>query len=102
MKYKEKILAVKLRNKGLSYRAILKKIKVSKSTLSIWLREIELTDEQKNKLLNKMEKVRYEIAKRKVDMRKKITKEIIAKAEKETALLKKDPLFFVGLALYWA
>ncbi|MDP2789207.1 MAG: helix-turn-helix domain-containing protein [bacterium] len=102
MKFTEKILALKLRKSGLSYSKILEKIKVSKSTLSIWLREIELTSEQKSRLLNKMDQVRYKVAKRKVADRKKRTKEIIINAKKEISSLKEDPLFFVGLALYWA
>jgi hypothetical protein len=102
MKYREKILALNLRRGGLSYKEILEKIKVSKSTLSVWLREVELTTEQKNHLLSKMDRVRYEVAKRKVANRKKKTKDIIAKAKEEVSLLNKDPLFSVGLALYWA
>jgi transcriptional regulator with XRE-family HTH domain len=102
MKYKEKILALKLRKNGLSYSEILKKMDVSKSTLSVWLREIELTNEQKNQLLNKMDKSRYEVAKRKVADRKKRTEEIVRNAKKEVSIFCKEPLFFVGLALYWA
>ncbi len=88
MKYKEKMRAVKLRRDGLSYNLILKKVKVSKSTLSIWLREVELTKEQKNQFLSKMEKVRYKIAKRKVANRLYKTKMIIKKAKKEIKIYK--------------
>lgn len=102
MKYKERLLALKLRKSGLSYKEILKKISVSKSTLSIWLREIELTSEQKKRLLEKMDKVRYEVAKRKVVDRKKKTEEIIMRAKREVSFFRKDLLFFVGLSLYWA
>ena len=102
MKYKERILAQKLRKNGLSYKEILTEMNVSKSTLSVWLREVKLTMEQKNRLLNKGERVRYDIAKRKVAKRIRITKEIIDKAKKEVLRGKQDPLFFVGLALYWA
>ena len=49
-----------------------------------------------------MDKVRYEVAKRKVVDRKKRTEEIITNAKKEISLLQSDPLFFVGLSLYWA
>ncbi len=102
MKYKEKMRAVKLRRDGLSYNLILKKVKVSKSTLSIWLREVELTKEQKNQFLSKMEKVRYKIAKRKVANRLYKTKMIIKKAKKEIKIYKNNPFFLVGMALYWA
>lgn len=102
MKYKEKIKAITLRERGLSYKEILKKISVSKSTLSIWLREIELTAKQKNLLLDKMARVRYEIAKRKVAHRISKTEKIVGKSEKEVRMLKSNPLFFTGTALYWA
>jgi transcriptional regulator with XRE-family HTH domain len=102
MKYREKIRAIKLRKEGLSYKAILKKVDVSKSTLSIWLRNIELTKEQKNKLLNKAEIAMYNAAKRKVDNRIKRTNIIIEKAKKEVRGHKDDSLFLIGIALYWA
>lgn len=102
MKFKEKIKAQKLRRKGFSYREILKQMKVSKASLSIWLREIELTDDQKNRLLNKSERAIYDVAKRKVAARIKKTKDIMESGIKEVRLLKNNPLFLVGLALYWA
>lgn len=102
MKFKERMVALRLRNSGLSYKEILKKVKVSKSTLSIWLREVELTIEQRERLFNKSEKTRYEIAKRKVANRIKRTREIIEKAKKEAITLKDNSFFLVGTALYWA
>ncbi len=102
MKIKEKFKAVKLRRSGLSYKEISKQMTVSKSTLSIWLRDIELTDEQKSRLINKMDRVRYEVARRKVADRMRRTRDIISEAKKEVDLLSKNPLFFIGVALYWA
>ncbi len=37
---KNKNIAIKLRKKGYSYNLILKEVRVAKSTLSIWLRDI--------------------------------------------------------------
>ena len=102
MKNEYKLRALALRKHGLSYGEIQKKIKVSKSTLSIWLREVELTPEQINNISNKMNRVRYEVAKRKVARRIKITKDVVDKAKREVKTLSANPLFFVGLALYWA
>ena len=102
MKFEEKIRATKLRLKGLSYKEILKEVEVSKSTLSLWLREVELTNEQKKHLLNKKESVIYEIAKRKIATRIKTTQEVIANAREEFNSLKHDPLFLTGISLYWA
>jgi len=50
MKLKEKSIAISLRKKGKSYGEILKKIKVSKSSLNLWLRDLELTPKQKERI----------------------------------------------------
>lgn len=50
-KIKEKQLAIKLRSQGLSYNEILKYISVSKDTLSRWCKDIQLTEEQKLRLI---------------------------------------------------
>jgi len=102
MKLKEKWKAIGLRRAGFSYTEILAQTDVSKSTLSQWLREIELTAEQRSRLHNKMDQVRYDIAKRKVAQRIILTDRIIEQAKKEVGKLFKNPLFFTGLALYWA
>ena len=63
MKFKEKIRAIQLRKQGKSYSEILKKISVSRSTISLWLRNIKLTRKQKNILLRGRQKSRYAGAK---------------------------------------
>ena len=63
MKFKEKVKAIQLRKSGYGYNEILKEIGVSKSTLSLWLRDIKLTDNQKKKLLKGREISRYAGAK---------------------------------------
>jgi hypothetical protein len=51
MKGKKRSQAIFLRKeKGMSINVIAKEVGVAKSTASIWLRDIELTDEQKNNL----------------------------------------------------
>ena len=47
----EKETAVALRKKGLSYNEILKRIPVAKSSLSLWLRDLPLTKDEK-RILN--------------------------------------------------
>ena len=53
MKQKEKIQARQLREKGISVSEISKKLNVSKSSVSLWVRDIKLTDEQVKKLLSR-------------------------------------------------
>ena len=42
---KEKRRAIQLRKQGQTYGEIVKQIKVAKSTLSLWLREVEVPEE---------------------------------------------------------
>lgn len=53
MKKALKEKAIELREQGLSYNEILLQVDVAKSSLSYWLRNIKLTEEQKNRLKEK-------------------------------------------------
>lgn len=59
-KFKERIKARELRKKGKGIRDIAKKLKVSKGSVSIWCRDIELTQKQIDLLSEKEETKRYE------------------------------------------
>lgn len=103
MKFEQKLQAISLRKSGESYGEIRKKIKVSKGTLSLWLRDIKLSPEQEKRIYVELkQKNAYRMAK--ANQRKRIegTEEIIKKAKKEAAKLFKNPLFLSGLMLYWA
>jgi len=103
MKLKEKIKAIRLRKSGKSYSEIRKQVKVSKGTLSLWLRDIKLTPEQEKRLyVTLLRKNAYRLAK--ANQRKRIekTKKIIGAAREEVKSLMKNPLFLSGLMLYWA
>lgn len=52
-KQKEREQALLLRHKGLSYREILERVPVAKSTLSLWLRSVGLSKRQKQRLTEK-------------------------------------------------
>lgn len=91
-----------MRRLGHSYAEILKVVQVSKSTLSLWLREIELTSSQQKKLLLGRARSRYMGAKAQQRKRVENTKIIIESAKKEFQILMKNPLFLSGLSLYWA
>ncbi|OGZ66230.1 MAG: hypothetical protein A3C58_01625 [Candidatus Staskawiczbacteria bacterium RIFCSPHIGHO2_02_FULL_34_10] len=103
MKLQQKIQAIDLRKSGRSYGEIRREIKVSKATLSLWLRDIVLTPEQEDRIYVELkQKNAYRMAK--ANQRKRIegTEEIIKKAKKEAVKLFKNPLFLPGLMLYWA
>ena len=101
MKLQEKFKAVKLRKSGKSYSDIRKLINVSKSTISLWLRDIELTSEQKAKLRGRQIS---NLAGSKASQKKRVekTKKIIEEAKNEANKLLKNTLFLSGLMLYWA
>jgi hypothetical protein len=96
-----KNLARRLRQKGKSYSEILKLVKISKSTLSLWLRDIPLSEKQKRKLEGRT-KSRYSGSKARQQARINLTKEIIENSKRESNNLLKDKLFLSGLMLYWA
>ena len=102
MKFGEKLKAIKLRRLGFSYPEIQKQITVSRSTLSIWLRDISLTADQKNRLFNNSTLALYKEAKEKQNRKIQLTQKIHKSALNESAFLLKTPLFSAGLMLYWA
>lgn len=103
-KLEEKIKAQELRKEGLSYGAIIQQIHVSKDTISRWCRDIELTKDQKRKLLeNKMfgQRKGSIIAADNKRRARLIRTEIIFKdAKKELGGLSKRDRFIAGVALY--
>jgi len=101
MDFSRKIKAIELRKNGSSYSEIRKFISISKSTLSTWLKDIELTDEQK-KRLTRLQATAYLGAKK--NQAKSIAhhNEIREAAKKEVLSLVKNSFFVSGLMLYWA
>lgn len=103
MKFKEKLKAIQLRESGESYGEIRKKVRVSKSTLSLWLKDVRLTSGQKRRLYVELrQKNAYKLAKCNQKRKEERTKIIIEKAEKEAQECLENPLFLAGLMLYWA
>ncbi|HUS60281.1 MAG TPA: hypothetical protein VMX76_02785 [Nevskiaceae bacterium] len=103
-KLKEKKLALKLRQKGLSYSEIQKKVFVSKDTLSRWCRDVVLTLEQlenlRKKKLKGAERGRIIGAKKQQRDRTRRIKKLLEQGEKEVGLLNKRDRFISGIALY--
>lgn len=100
MKFEEKQRARELRGQGWSYNDILKEIGVSKSTLSLWLRDIPLSEEQIAALASKFRAGREKFI-HKMRVRRDIRwARYHREAEAEYAALSQDPTFMFGLALY--
>lgn len=103
-KLEEKLKAQELRRQGFSYGEILLQINVSKDTISRWCRDIELTQDQKRKLLeNKMfgqRKGSLVAADNKRQARILRTQTIFQEAKKELGNLSKRDRFIAGITLY--
>ena len=98
----EKTIALNLRKRGGSYREILEVVPVAKSTLSLWLRSVGLSQKQKQRLTQKkLMAARRGALKRKEDRisRTKIIKEI---SERQIGALSDRERWLIGIALYWA
>lgn len=106
MKIKEKNAARLLRSKGWSLRTIAAKIKCSKSSVSKWISDIELTNEQIEKLKSNQDKGRAKAAKHPNSSKQKwanIRNGIIASSQKEISVKYSNKILkIVGAALYWA
>lgn len=92
-----------LRKKGLSYNEIRKEVPVSKSTLSLWLKNILLSEEQRKRFYTKQIEILSKGPKSQKERRNKEIENIINNAKLEI----KIPLSFetyrlMGACLYWA
>lgn len=101
---KQKIIV--LRKQGLSYSQISNKTGVAKSTLSSWLKNIELSKKAQERIALRVNKksivklIQYNKSQtKKAQKRHALSRE---KGQKEFKQLKSDPLFIAGVALYWA
>jgi len=105
-KVREKELAIELRRQGLSYADILKQVGVAKSSLSLWLKDLSLTDEEKKYLKDRKNSniSRGRINAATANRRNRLKREqiFLKEAKDEFLLFSSDPFFHVGVALYWA
>ena len=91
--------ALALRLEGKSYNDIQAEVGVSKSTLSLWLRNVPLTDEHRQ-ALDGAAQIRRAEARRARRIRRDET--TIAAARDEVTELSERELFIAGLVAYWA
>jgi len=98
--------ALRLRILGKSYNEIRREIPVSKSTLSLWLRDVVLSDKARERLDLRM---RSEGSKKLIVLNKLQThkaeeraRSIQSQGKRNLSTLDKKDLAFVGAVLYWA
>ena len=93
--------AVELRKLGKSYKEIKDIVGVSKSTLSVWLRDVKLNKEQIRNLRKRQATAYLSAEKRKQKFRD-IHDRIRLEAEQEAMNRIDNSFFIAGLMLYWA
>lgn len=103
MKKEEQVKARALRKRGHSIGDIAKQLNVSRGSVSLWVRDIHLTEIQKAQLTaNGFSKSAIE--KRRINRmskRKKAHLEVFQEAQNEVDRLSKKDLWLLGVALYW-
>lgn len=104
MKKEERLIARKLRAEGYSLQDIVTTLKVSKSSVSIWVRDVELSEIQKAKLAQKglqrqaIELRRHNRLRNEFQKREKI----ITEAQGAIQKVSYKELWLMGVMLYWA
>lgn len=103
---REKEKALELRRMGWTYNEILKEVPVAKSSLSLWLKDLPLTEIEKQALNarrgSNISQGRVKAATSNKTNRLKRLDVAAQEAEREFEKRRWDPLFLVGVALYWA
>ncbi len=103
-KPEEYIKALKLRSQGKSLKKIAKLLGVSVSIVSLWCRNIKLTEEQIEKLKKRKINIRHLRHLAKLSHLEKISRvnKLFKQSKAEIHPLNKQEFFLAGLALYWA
>tara|TARA_B100000745_G_scaffold294549_1_gene237654 strand:- start:15314 stop:16042 length:729 start_codon:yes stop_codon:yes gene_type:complete len=103
---REKKKAMRLRKKGYTYNEILKEVNVAKSSLSLWLKDMPLTKQEKDILRKRKDanisrgRIRAGAAHHLARLER--DKILFQEAKEEFERFKYDPLFQMGVGLYWA
>lgn len=96
--------AIKLRQCGWSINAISKELQAAKSSISIWTRDVILSDKQITNLRAKSHTPQAIELRRQTRLANEERKrsETINKANTEVGILSRRELWLIGTALYWA
>jgi hypothetical protein len=101
----QKNKAIELRRLGLSYKEIQEQVPVSKGLLSLWLAHLPLTQVEQILLKKKLEdrKNRGRLNSKILNQARMVEREkrIIKEAEILFKKSKNDPLFLIGITLFW-
>ncbi|MBI5220357.1 MAG: hypothetical protein HY978_00785 [Candidatus Liptonbacteria bacterium] len=102
LKLSEQNSAISLRRKGLSYREILTRVPVAKSTLSLWLQSVKLATHQVQRLSEKKRLAAMRGAATRHNKRIAEIEKLKISGQKEVGKVSKRELMIIGTVLYWA
>lgn len=103
MKNELKKIAVQLRRDGKSYAEINNVTRVSKSTLSLWLRDVMMPADKKFSLRERhLQRIRVHAGKAQHAKKLRNAEYTVRESWKDFAAHITDPFFMLGLGLYWA
>lgn len=97
-----KTKAIELRKQGLSYKQILERVPVAKSTLSLWLQSVQLAKVQKQRLTKKRLQGALKGAQARRRQKEALIESIKSAAHCEIGTITERELWLIGVALYWA
>lgn len=102
----QKAMVIRLRKAGYTYREIISKVPVSKSSISLWLQDMPLTEAEKSILKHRREagisRGRIRAAASLHKLREERDAILLKHAKDEYQKYHGDPLFYSGISLYWA
>lgn len=105
-KVQEKQKAIRLRKSGYTYNEISKKLLIAKSSLSLWLKDLPLTEKEKSYLKSRRDsnitKGRIRAASANRENRLERERVYVEDAKRVFNENERHSLFLVGVALYWA
>lgn len=102
MKSTEKQLAIQLRKEGKTYSEILLKVPVAKSTLSEWLKSVQLAKPQKQRLTKKRKAASLRGSQARHNTRISEINELNSKGRLDIDKISDRELWLICIALYWA
>ncbi len=101
----EKAKAVQMRRRGMSVKEIAKALNIGRSTASVWLRDVVLTQAQKDRLFERMVKAGHRGRMRGAQMNREKKQQRIraaqTKAVEQIPKLTARDVYMLGLGLYW-
>ncbi len=97
----KKGIAIELRKKGLSYSEIKNSINIPKSTIAYWLKNVQLSEPQTEKLKARRLEVAKLNSEKRISKILKVIEDIKKSSAKNIKRISRRELWLMGIVLYW-